>query len=110
MRQMEALPVTSEQSRMATRRDPILSRVVNYTKRGWPPAHQLPEVLWPYSNRMNELTLENECPMGSLSYCSQGAKKKSLDSTRASSKSPRHWPYESVGQKLRLMAQTGPRP
>ncbi len=42
MRQMEALPVTSEQLRTATRRDPVLSRVVNYTKRGWPPAHQLP--------------------------------------------------------------------
>jgi len=60
IRQMEALPVTSEQLRNATRKDPVLSRVVDYTKRGWPPAHQLPEVLRPYSNRRNEITLVNE--------------------------------------------------
>ena len=63
IRQMEALPVTSEQLRNATRKDPVLSRVVDYTKRGWLPAHQLPEVLRPYSNWRNEITLVNDCVM-----------------------------------------------
>ncbi len=103
MRQMEAIPVTSEQLRMATRRDPILSRVVTYTKRGWPPAHQLPEVLRPYSNRRNELTIENECGVRVIVP-------KKLQVSRAPSKSSQHWPNESLGQKLCLVAQTGPRP
>jgi len=63
IQQMEALPVTSEQLRNATWKDPVLSRVVDYTKRGWLPAHQLPEVLRPYSNRRNEITLVNDCVM-----------------------------------------------
>jgi len=29
----------------------------------WLPAHQLPEVLRPYSNRRNEITLVNDCVM-----------------------------------------------
>jgi len=63
IRQMEALPVTSEQLRNATRKDPVLSRVVDYTERGWLPAHQLPKVLRPYSNCRNEITLVNDCVM-----------------------------------------------
>ena len=34
--QIQALPVTSEQLEIATRRDPCLSKVVHYTQSGWP--------------------------------------------------------------------------
>ena len=57
--QLEALPVTSQQVRKATNRDPILSKVLLYTKRGWP--SQISEVLKPFSTRRHELTVEGEC-------------------------------------------------
>ena len=59
IRQMEALLVTAMQLKAATRRDPILSRVMLYTKEGWPA--QISDALKPYWNRQTELTLEDEC-------------------------------------------------
>ena len=43
--QIESLPVTV-QVQSATRTDPILSKVLNYTKKGWP--NQVPDALKPY--------------------------------------------------------------
>ena len=34
--QIQALPVTAEQLGTATRQDPVLSKVVQYTQAGWP--------------------------------------------------------------------------
>ena len=34
--QIQALPVTYNQVQAATRRDPILSKIVNYVRRRWP--------------------------------------------------------------------------
>ncbi len=59
IRQIEALPVTYVQLRAATRRDPLLSRVLLYTQRGWP--QEVPEMLNPYYRRRDELTIENQC-------------------------------------------------
>ena len=61
VRQIEALPVTAGQLRTATRSDPILSRVLQYSKRGWPV--NIPDFLKPYHNRRDELTLEDDCIM-----------------------------------------------
>ena len=61
VRQIEALPVTAVELRAATRRDPILSKVLQYTKRGWPA--KVPDVLKPYHNRRDQLTLEDDCVM-----------------------------------------------
>ena len=61
VRQIEALPVTSVQLKAATRRDPILSKVLLHTKRGWP--SKVPEVWKPYWNRHLELSLKDECVM-----------------------------------------------
>ena len=59
IRQIEALPMTHIQLRAATRRDPLLSRVLLYTQRGWP--HDAPESMKPYYHRRDELSLENQC-------------------------------------------------
>ena len=52
---------TAMQLRAATRCDPILSRVLQYAKHGWP--HQVSDVFKPYHTRQNELALENGCVM-----------------------------------------------
>ena len=57
--QIAAMPVSSNQIAEATRRDPVLSRVLLYTKQGWP--DHIEPALQPYSNRRTELTIEQNC-------------------------------------------------
>ena len=57
--QLDSLPVTSLQIRQATRNDPVLSKVLEYTKNGWP--SDVPKSLEPYKNRKSELTTEGDC-------------------------------------------------
>jgi transposase InsO family protein len=57
--QIEALPVTAAQLERAMRQDPIMSRVWNYTRSGWP--REVRESLKPFWNRKNELTVEGGC-------------------------------------------------
>ena len=57
--QIEALPVTYQEIQQATRNDPVLSKVLQFVKRGWP--NKVPEVLKPFSSRANELTVEENC-------------------------------------------------
>ena len=57
--QLDSLPVTSVQVCQATRSDPILSKVLEYTKNGWP--RQVPKTLEPFHNRQAELTVEGDC-------------------------------------------------
>lgn len=59
--QIESLPLTSEQLKQATRTDPILSRVLMFTKNGWPA--QVSETLKPFWNRRLKLSLEDSCLM-----------------------------------------------
>ena len=59
--QIESLPLTSGQLKQATRTDPILSKVLMFTKTGWP--MQVSEALKPYWNRRLELSLEEGCIM-----------------------------------------------
>ena len=49
VRQIEALPITSAQLKHVMRRDPLLSKVLRYTKQGWP--DEVEETLKPYWNR-----------------------------------------------------------
>ena len=57
--QIEALPVTAQSVTQATRKDPGLSKVLRYTKEGWPAT--VPEELKTYASRRNELTIEAGC-------------------------------------------------
>ena len=51
--------LTAVQLKRATNYDPILSKVLLYTKQGWP--DKVDEPLKPYWNRRAELTLEDDC-------------------------------------------------
>ena len=57
--QIRSLPVTSSQLRRASTTDRILSKVISYTKRGWP--SRFAEPLRPYWRRRDELTIESDC-------------------------------------------------
>ena len=59
--QIEPLPLTSGQLKQATRTDPVLSKVLMFTKNGWP--LQVSEALKPYWHRRLELSLEDDCIM-----------------------------------------------
>ena len=59
--QIESLPVTAAQVEAATRTDPILSKVLHYTKQGWPRTQQSTEALKPFRQRSQELTVEGGC-------------------------------------------------
>ena len=59
MLQIQILPVNAEQIANTTRRDPILSRVIEFTRTQWPV--QVSDELKPYFVRCNELTVEEDC-------------------------------------------------
>ena len=59
--QIESLPVTAAQVEAATRTDPILIKVLHYTKQGWPRTQQSTEALKPFRQRSQELTVEGRC-------------------------------------------------
>ena len=55
---VEALPVTEKELRMQTRRDPVLSRVLELVQQGWQGAEVHPKPI-PYAHRGNELTVHH---------------------------------------------------
>ena len=56
--QVQALPVTAELLQTATRLDPLLSKIVQYVREGWPT--HFSEECKPYSNRKAQLLTESE--------------------------------------------------
>ncbi|KAM7284083.1 uncharacterized protein ISCGN_001186 [Ixodes scapularis] len=59
---LASLPVTSRDIARHTERDPVLSLVVDFTKKGWP-SHLDDKVLKPYFDRRRELTVHERCLM-----------------------------------------------
>ncbi|KAL5496662.1 hypothetical protein EMCRGX_G012995 [Ephydatia muelleri] len=60
--QLNLLPVTSKELAAATRSDPELSRLLNFTLKGWPAVHTEESMtLQPYWTRRGELTVECGC-------------------------------------------------
>ena len=59
--QIMALPVTAECVLVATRRDPVLSKVHQFTRDGWPAV--ISDGYKPYWNRRQELSTEGGCLM-----------------------------------------------
>ena len=57
--QMESLPVTCQQVQTATRNDPLLSKILLFTKQGWPT--QVQDEYKPFFVRRQELSVEDEC-------------------------------------------------
>ena len=56
---MESLPVTCQQVQMTNRNDPLLSKILLFTKQGWPT--QVQEEFKPFYSRPQELSVEDEC-------------------------------------------------
>ena len=57
--QIMALPVSCTDVERASRQDAIVSKVLQYTRKGWP--NTISDSLKPFSHRKNELTIEGEC-------------------------------------------------
>ena len=53
--------VTVDAVREWTRRDPVLSEVLHYTRYGWPRSAAVSSALLPYHTRQTELSILNEC-------------------------------------------------
>ena len=63
--QIESLPLSVDQIRKATRADPILSRVLEFTMSGWPEQPTTEEIK-PYFLKRNEITAEEGCLLWSI--------------------------------------------
>ena len=59
VKQIESLPVTSHRIRQCTRQDTVLSKVLDYTLKGWP--SQVPKELQLYRTKLAELSVEEGC-------------------------------------------------
>jgi hypothetical protein len=64
---IDELPVTATEIESATRKDPMLSRVYEYTMSGWPT--QVDETLKAYANRKHELSVESGVLLWGLRVC-----------------------------------------
>ena len=58
LEQLASVPLTAAQIRNMTDQDPVLAKVKHYTQNGWP-ATVTDEQLQPYSNKRDELSLED---------------------------------------------------
>ena len=62
---LSGLPVTSNDIQRNTQRDPVLSRVLEFTRTGWPT--EVDDLrLKPYYNRRHELSIEQDCILWGL--------------------------------------------
>ena len=59
--QIGTLPVMCTELQTVTRNDPIMSKVLHYTRYGWPA--EISEDLKPYYHQSSELTIESNCVM-----------------------------------------------
>ena len=59
--QIESLPITAMQIEQATRTDRVLSKVLRYTKSGWPSKEE--DVLKPYQQCSQQIIVEGDCLM-----------------------------------------------
>lgn len=59
LNQINSLPLSAQELRGATSKEPVLSQVLRYTARGWP--SEVPENLKPYHRHKEELSIEAGC-------------------------------------------------
>ena len=57
---LQESPISTDQIRTWTRRDPLLSKVLSFIMRGWPKG-EIPAEMKPYWNRRTELSVEAGC-------------------------------------------------
>ena len=63
MQFFDSSPVTAENIRLFSARDPVLSAAMRYAREGWPTGELLPPELVQYRNKEGELSLHNGCLM-----------------------------------------------
>ena len=61
MEHLAESPVTAQHIRSGTRKDPLLSSVAQYVRRGWPASSSIGPELSPFFNRRLELTQQDGC-------------------------------------------------
>ena len=66
LEELHNLPVTAQQLANATRRDPVLSKVLYWTLSGWPQSNPEPAIK-PQFQRKNELSVTQGCVLWGLS-------------------------------------------
>ena len=59
LNQIDVLPLGAKQLKQATDSDPVLSKVLTFTQKGWP--EETDSELRPYYRRRNELSVEEGC-------------------------------------------------
>ena len=98
-----SLPVTSRQIAEATRKDPVMSKVLSHTLNGWPAKNSDRDVQ-PYFNRRTELSRRRRSPaLGSTRRgTSRFPRQAAWGATRTAS---RHLQNESPCSQLCLVAQ-----
>ncbi|XP_054283366.1 uncharacterized protein K02A2.6-like [Macrosteles quadrilineatus] len=57
---IDEMPITFKEISLATRHDPVLSKVLDHTLNGWPSYNNSPQ-LKPYFSRSTELSVEQDC-------------------------------------------------
>ena len=65
--QIQALPVTAAKLGTCSKQDPEVSRVMHYTRNGWPAS--VPPEFKPFYSRFDELTIEGNCLLWGPSDC-----------------------------------------
>ena len=101
--QLEALPITSEMVREGTRRDPLLSKVLLYTKSGWP--SQIPDCLKPFLQHKLELSVEGGCLLWGIRIVIPHRLQDSILTVAPGS--PRSHSDEECGQNPCVVARNG---
>ena len=67
--QIESLPVQVSQVMAATRSDPVLSRVLQYARTGWP--SEVNGELQQFWRKREEIVIEGDCYVGDACHCAR---------------------------------------
>ena len=104
MELLDSTPVSVDEIRTATICDLILSQVIKYVQQSWP-NHNSDEVFKSYFTRKHELSFEDGCLLwGNRVVVPPKARGRVVEELRDT---PWNFPYEGVGEKLRVVADNG---
>ena len=98
---VEALPVTDQELRKQTRRDPVLFRVLEFVQSGWEGADVYPELI-PYARRGTEMTIHRGILTWGIRVVVQAKRKSSGNSPRGTH---RYGQDERLVPGVRLVAK-----
>ena len=105
LNELSESPISVDQIRIWTRRDPVLSRVLQFLLNGWPSSSD--PSLKPFESRKLELSAQDGIirTLGSSSGHSSSWSRTLI--TRTTCLSPRHGTYENTGSYVCVVVRTG---